>query len=74
MAEIIKAHQKISTLQFREDRKGSYDKKYYSDLWDVLDMINRCQSGINRQSEIINRHDYDIQISVTYTKKDWTKE
>ena len=74
MTEILKAHQKISTRQFREDRKGNYDKKYYSDLWDVLDMVNRCGNGINRQSEIINRYDYDIQISVTYIKKDWTKE
>ena len=37
-------------------------------------MVNRCGNGINRQSEIINRYDYDIQISVTYIKKDWTKE
>ena len=74
MTEIIKAHQKLNTLQFREDRKGSYDKKYYSDLWDVLDMVNRCENGINRQSEVINRYDYDIQISVTYIKKDWDKE
>ena len=74
MSEIIKAHQKLNTLQFREDRKNSYDKKYYSDLWDVLDMVNRCEGGINHYSEIINRYDYEIEISINFIKKDWTKE
>tara|TARA_R100001510_G_C7590360_1_gene160285 strand:- start:8 stop:241 length:234 start_codon:yes stop_codon:yes gene_type:complete len=74
MAEIIKAYQKLNTLQFREDRKGSYDKKYYSDIWDVLDKINQCKGGLNMYSEIINRYDYEIEISINYIKKDWTKE
>ena len=74
MAEIIKAHQKIKTDHFNQSYKDSYDKKYYSDLWDVLDMVNRCKGGINHNSEIINRYDYEIEISVTYIKKDWTKE
>ena len=75
MTEIIKAHQKLNTLQFREDRKGSYDKKYLSDIWDVLDKINKCKGGLNQYSEIINRYDYQIEISINYIKKeDWTKD
>tara|TARA_R100001163_G_C5038454_1_gene177122 strand:+ start:993 stop:1223 length:231 start_codon:yes stop_codon:yes gene_type:complete len=74
MTEIIKAHQKIKTndfnTEFSKNYDDNYESNYYDQLWDVLDMVNKSKGGLNRQSEILNRYDYDIQISVTYIKKE----
>ena len=78
MTKIIKATQKIKTndfnTEFTKNYKDNYESKYYDQLWDVLDMVNKSENGLNRQTIILNKWDYDIQISVTYIKKDWDKE